>query len=38
MRFWVAANRLHGDIDKLVAAVHDIFGGFAPEAVLRLTA
>ena len=34
----VAANRLHGSIDSLVAAVHDFFAAFTPEAALRLAA
>lgn len=34
----VAANRLHGSLDDLVATVHAFFASFAPEDVLRLTA
>ena len=34
----VAANRLHGSIDSLVAAVHDFFASFTPEAALQLAA
>jgi transposase len=34
----VAANRLHGSIDALVAAVHEFFASFTPEDALRLTA
>src|SRR3972149_2441481 len=34
----VAANRLHGNIDSLVAAVHDFFAAFTPEAALQLAA
>jgi transposase len=34
----IAANRLHGSIDALVAAVHDFFATFTPEDALRLAA
>jgi len=34
----VTANRLYGDVDTLVAAVHQFFGVFTPEAALRLAA
>ena len=33
----VTANRLDGDIEELVAAVHEFFGGFTAGAALRLT-
>jgi len=34
----VAANRLHKDIDGLVATVHDFFASFTPDAALQLAA
>ena len=34
----VTANRLYGDVEKLVAAVHDFFDGFTPDAAARLAA
>jgi transposase len=34
----VAANRLHGSIDALVATIHEFFDAFTPEAALQLTA
>ena len=34
----VAANRLHGSIDALVAAVHTFFASFTPEDARRLAA
>jgi transposase len=34
----VAANRLHGSLDELVAAVHAFFASFTPEDGLRLAA
>ncbi len=34
----VTANRLYGDVEKLVTAVHQFFTGFTPEAALRLAA
>ena len=34
----VAANRLHGSLDDLVATVHAFFASFTPEDALRLTA
>jgi transposase len=34
----IAANRLHGSIDALVAAIHDFFITFTPEDALRLAA
>jgi transposase len=34
----VAANRLHGSLDELVAAVHAFFASFTPEDALRLAA
>lgn len=34
----VTANRLYGDIEKLVAAVDAFFGTFTPETALRLAA
>lgn len=34
----VAANRLHGSLDALVATVHAFFASFAPADALRLTA
>lgn len=34
----VAANRLHGSIDELVAAVHSFFASFTPEAARKLAA
>ena len=34
----IAANRLHGSIDAVVAAVHDFFATFTPEDALRLAA
>ena len=34
----VAANRLHGNIDSLVAAVHEFFASLSPEATLQLVA
>ena len=32
----VTANRLDGDVDKLVSAVHNFFGAFTPAAARRL--
>lgn len=34
----IAANRLHGSVEALVAAVHAFFASFTPEDALRLTA
>jgi transposase len=34
----VAANRLHGNIDSLVAAVHEFFASLTTEAAMRLAA
>jgi transposase len=34
----VAANRLHGFIDSLVAAVHEFFAFFTPAAARQLAA
>lgn len=34
----VAANRLRGNIDSLVAAVHEFFASLSPKAVLQLAA
>jgi transposase len=34
----VAANRLHGSLDDLVAAIRGFFEAFTPEAALRLAA
>jgi transposase len=34
----VAANRLHGSLDDLVAAIHGFFEAFTPEAALQLAA
>ena len=34
----IAANRLHGSIDALVAAIHGFFTTFIPEDALRLAA
>lgn len=34
----VAANRLHGDIDSLVAAVHAFFATFTPDTARQLAA
>jgi transposase len=34
----IAANRLHGSIDALVAATHGFFATFTPEDALRLAA
>ena len=34
----VAANRLHGSIDALVAAIHKFFDSFTPDAALQLAA
>jgi transposase len=34
----IAANRLHGSIDALVAAIHGFFTTFTPEDALRLVA
>jgi transposase len=34
----VAANRLHGHIDSLVAAVHEFFATLTPQAALQLAA
>jgi transposase len=34
----IAANRLHGSIDALVAAIHTFFIAFPPEDALRLAA
>jgi transposase len=34
----IAANRLHGSVEALVAAVHDFFASFTPQDALRLTA
>lgn len=34
----VAANRLHGSLDDLVAAIHAFFNVFTPEAALQLAA
>ena len=34
----VAANRLHGSLDALVAAVHEFFTSFTPEDALQLAA
>jgi transposase len=34
----IAANRLHGSIDALVAATHEFFTTFTPEVALRLAA
>ena len=34
----VAANRLHGSLEDLVATVHAFFASFTPEDALRLTA
>jgi transposase len=34
----IAANRLHGSIDVLVAAIHGFFTTFTPEDALRLAA
>jgi transposase len=38
MKQQVTANRLYGDVEKLVGAVHDFFRTFTPEAALRLAA
>ena len=35
---YVAANRLHGSIDALVAAVHEFFASFTPADARRLAA
>ena len=34
----IAANRLQGSIEALVAAIHEFFASFTPEDALRLTA
>jgi transposase len=34
----VAANRLHGSIESLIATVHQFFASFTPEAALQLAA
>lgn len=34
----IAANRLHGTIDSLVAAVHEFFASLTPDAVRQLAA
>ena len=34
----VAANRLHGSLEELVATVHAFFASFTPEDALRLAA
>ena len=34
----VAANRLYGNIESLVAATHDFFASFTPEAARQLAA
>lgn len=34
----VTANRLYGDVERLVAAVDAFFGVFTPSAVLALAA
>jgi len=36
MKSQVAANRLHGDIDALVTAVHQFFVSFTPQSACRL--
>ncbi len=38
MKQQVTANRLYGDVDKLVAAVNAFFGTFTPSAALALAA
>jgi len=38
MKHQVTANRLYGDVDELVAAVHRFFAAFPPAAALRLAA
>jgi len=38
MKQQVTANRLYGDVGKLVGAVDEFFGGFTPSAALALAA
>lgn len=38
MKQQVAANRLYGDLDMLVSAVHEFFGALTPSAALQLAA
>jgi transposase len=38
LKGYVAANRLHGSIDALVATVHEFFASFTPEAARQLAA
>jgi transposase len=38
MKQQVTANRLYGDVEKLIAAVHAFFNGFTPAAALQLAA
>ena len=38
MKPQVTANRLYGDVDRLVAAVDAFFGSFTPIASLALAA
>jgi len=38
LKGYVAANRLHGNIDSLIGAVHQFFSSFTPEAALQLAA
>jgi transposase len=38
LKGYVAANRLHGSIDSLMAAVHEFFSSFTPDAATRLAA
>ncbi len=38
LKGYVAANRLYGDIDALVAAVHEFFASFTPDTARRLAA
>lgn len=38
LKGYVAANRLHGNIDSLVAAAHEFFVSFTPEAARKLAA
>lgn len=36
LKGYVAANRLYGSLEALVAAAHQFFGSFTPDAALRL--
>ena len=38
LKGYVAANRLYGNIDLLVASVHEFFASFTPDAAIKLAA